>query len=74
MRAECLCVPVFCAACCFMPSALLTRAKCASGICQISGFLPVLALPSGTVLLPCSLQVPACLQHISDIVLIAWIT
>lgn len=35
MRAECLCVPVLCAACCFMPSALLTRAKCASGIYQI---------------------------------------
>lgn len=34
MRAECFCVPVLRAAC-FMPSALLTRAKCASGIYQI---------------------------------------
>lgn len=55
---------VLCAAC-SMPSAVLTRAKCASGIYQISGFLPVLELPSGTVLLPCSLQVPAWLQYIS---------
>lgn len=74
MRAECLCVPMLCALCCFMPSALLSRAKCASGIYQISGFLPVVALPSGTVLLPCSLQVPTWLQHISDVVLIVWIT
>lgn len=67
IRTECLCVPVLCAACCSIPSALLTGAKCASGIYQVSGLPSVSALPSGTVLLLCSLQVPTWLQHISDV-------
>lgn len=64
------------ALCCLLFHAISPAYK--SQVCPAaftkSEFIPVVALPSGMVLLPCSLQISTWLEHISDVVLIAWIT